>query len=77
MLHAALLSNRRRFVLVEVHLIPEPSDHSRGYDGGKSRDGRKRHILTDPEGLLPKATVTTADVHDSKAAPALLPPKSS
>ncbi|MFI7298887.1 transposase [Streptomyces sp. NPDC050121] len=37
-------------------------EDSRGYDGGKSRDGRKRHILT----------VTTADVHDSKTAPALL-----
>ncbi|WP_443046642.1 transposase [Streptomyces sp. DSM 40750] len=43
-----------------------------GYDGGKSRDGRKRHILTDTEGLLLEVTVTTADVHDSKAAPALL-----
>ena len=43
---------------------------SRGYDGGKSRDGRKRHILTDTEGLLLEVTVTTADVHDSKAAPA-------
>jgi transposase len=37
-------------------------EDSRGYDGGTSRDGRKRHILT----------VTTADVHDSKTAPALL-----
>jgi transposase len=47
-------------------------EDSRGYDGGKSRDGRKRHILTDTEGLLLEVTVTTADVHDSKAAPALL-----
>ncbi|WP_327419135.1 transposase [Streptomyces sp. NBC_01233] len=31
-----------------------------------------RHILTDTEGLLLEVTVTTADVHDSKAAPALL-----
>ncbi|MGW2979715.1 transposase [Streptomyces humidus] len=30
---------------------------SRGYDGGKSRDGRKRHILTDTEGLLLEVTV--------------------
>ncbi|WP_206751797.1 transposase [Streptomyces cadmiisoli] len=44
----------------------------RGYDDGKSRDGRKRHILTDTDGLLLEVTVTTADVHDSKAAPALL-----
>jgi transposase len=47
-------------------------EDSRGYDGGKSRDGRKRHIRTDTEGLLLEVTVTTADVHDSKAAPALL-----
>lgn len=47
-------------------------EDSRGYDSGKSRDGRKRHILTDTEGLLLEVTVTTADVHDSKAAPALL-----
>lgn len=47
-------------------------EDSRGYDGGKSRDGRKRHILTDTEGLLLEVTVTTADVHDSKAAPVLL-----
>ncbi|MFD7447028.1 IS5 family transposase [Streptomyces sp. NPDC059909] len=47
-------------------------EDSRGYDGGKSRDGRKRHILTDSEGLLLEVTVTTADVHDSKAAPTLL-----
>lgn len=47
-------------------------EDSRGYDGGKSRDGRKRHILTDTEGLLLEVTVTTADVHDSRGAPALL-----
>ena len=34
--------------------------------------GRKRHPLTDTDGLLLEVTVTTADVHDSKAAPALL-----
>ena len=37
---------------------------SRGYDGAKSRDGRKRHILTDTLGLLlespsPRPTCTT------------------
>ncbi|MEU1183666.1 IS5 family transposase [Streptomyces sp. NPDC005820] len=47
-------------------------EDSRGYDGGTSRDGRKSQILTDTEGLLLEVTVTTADVHDSKAAPALL-----
>jgi transposase len=45
---------------------------SRGYDGGKMRDGRKRHILTDTGGLLLEVTVTPANVHDSQAAPDLL-----
>ncbi|GAA5706833.1 transposase [Streptomyces avermitilis] len=47
-------------------------EDSRRYDNGKSRDGHKRHILTDTEGLLLEVTLPTADVHDSKAAPALL-----
>ncbi|KUN57830.1 hypothetical protein AQJ46_45740 [Streptomyces canus] len=37
-------------------------EDSRGYGGGKSRDGRKRHVLTDTEGLLLEVTVITADV---------------
>lgn len=45
---------------------------SRGYDGAKSRDGRKRHILTDTLGLLLEVGVTAANVHDSMAAPELL-----
>jgi transposase len=45
---------------------------TRGYDGNKKRDGRKRHVLTDTQGHLLEVTVTPADVHDSKAAPALL-----
>jgi len=45
---------------------------SRGYDGAKSRDGRKRHILTDTLGLLLEVSVTPANVHDSMAAPQLL-----
>ncbi|MFK4272503.1 IS5 family transposase [Streptomyces milbemycinicus] len=40
--------------------------------GSRGRDGRKRHILTDTGGLLLEATVTPANVHDSKAAPALV-----
>src|SRR5512147_233304 len=44
-------------------------EDSCGYDGGKMRDGRKRYVLTDSEGLLLQVTVTPADVHDSKAAP--------
>ncbi|MFG2560286.1 transposase [Streptomyces sp. NPDC048496] len=37
-------------------------EDNRGYDGGKKRDGRKRHVLTDSEGLLLQVTVTPADV---------------
>lgn len=44
-------------------------EDSRGYDDGKLRDGRKRHVLTDSEGLLLEVAVTPANVHDSKAAP--------
>jgi transposase len=45
---------------------------TRGFDGGKLRDGRKRHVLTDSGGLLLEVTVTPANVHDSQAAPGLL-----
>ncbi|GAA3367784.1 hypothetical protein GCM10020367_65410 [Streptomyces sannanensis] len=40
---------------------------TRGYDGGKMRDGRKRHILTNSGGLLLEVTVTAGNVHDSQA----------
>lgn len=45
---------------------------TRGFDGGKLRDGRKRHVLTDSLGLLLEVSVTPAGVHDSKAAPDLM-----
>lgn len=45
---------------------------TRGVDGNKLRDGRKRHILTDTAGLLLEVVVTPANVHDSKAAPGLI-----
>lgn len=45
---------------------------SRGRDGAKLRDGRKRHVPTDTLGLLLEVTVTPANVHDSKAAPELI-----
>jgi putative transposase len=40
----------------------------RGYDGGKKVAGRKRHILVDTEGALPKARVHPADIHDRSGA---------
>jgi putative transposase len=33
---------------------------ARGYDGGKKVRGRKRHLLVDTEGLIPKASRATA-----------------
>ena len=39
----------------------------RGYDGGKRVKGRKRHIVTDTQGLLLAVKVHSANEHDSKA----------
>jgi transposase len=44
----------------------------RGYDAGKKVKGRKRHILTDTNGLLVTATVHPADVQDRDGAVPLL-----
>ena len=40
---------------------------NRGYDCGKRLKGRKRHIITDTEGLLLAVKVHAANEHDSKA----------
>lgn len=45
---------------------------SRGYDGGKQINGRKRHIITDCPGLLLVVAVTAANVGDREAAVPLL-----
>lgn len=44
----------------------------RGYDAGKKVKGRKRHILTDTNGLLVAAAVHAADVQDRDGAVPLL-----
>ena len=41
----------------------------RGYDAGKKVKGRKRHILTDTNGLLVEAVVHSADIQDRDGAP--------
>jgi transposase len=46
--------------------------HSRGYDGGKKINGRKRHIVTDALGLLLVVAVTAASTGDRDAAYTLL-----
>ncbi|MFE0654688.1 transposase [Streptomyces sp. NPDC059534] len=45
---------------------------SRGFDGGKKINGRKRHIVVDTTGLLLTVMVTTANVTDREAAQVLL-----
>jgi putative transposase len=44
----------------------------RGYDGGKKVHGRKRHLVVDTQGLLLKAKVLPADLHDRPAAERVL-----
>jgi len=41
---------------------------ARGYDGNKRIKGRKRHIITDTQGLLLSVNVHSAQEHDSKTA---------
>ena len=45
---------------------------SRGFDGGKLINGRKRHMVVDTLGLLLGVMVTAADVGDRTAAKVLL-----
>ena len=44
----------------------------RGYDGAKKVNGRKRHILTDTEGLPVRVAVLPADMTDREGAKVLL-----
>lgn len=49
------------------------SRDTRGFDGPKLINGRKRHLVVDTKGLLLTVKVTPADVTDRDAARALLP----
>jgi putative transposase len=46
----------------------------RGYDGGKTVNGRKRHLLVDTQGLVIRAVVHPADRADRDGATRLLAP---
>ena len=46
---------------------------SRGYDGGKKINGRRRHLICDTVGLLLMINVTSGDVTDRQAATDMLP----
>jgi putative transposase len=43
-----------------------------GFDGGKKVNGRKRHLLVDTTGLVLKAVVHPADLHDREGGKLLL-----
>lgn len=45
---------------------------SRGFDGGKLINGRRRHIVTDCLGLLRGVAMTAANIGDREAATGLL-----
>ncbi len=49
------------------------SRDTRGFDGAKLINGRKRHLIVDTKGLLITVRVTRADVTDRNAARELLP----
>jgi hypothetical protein len=49
-----------------------PNGGRHGYDGAKRLNGRKRHLLVDPLGLVIKVHMTAADVGDRDGAAALL-----
>ena len=46
---------------------------SRGYDGGKKINGRRRHVVTDCLGMILMVMVTAANVTDRQAARIMLP----
>ncbi|CAM5511747.1 DDE transposase [Streptomyces canarius] len=46
---------------------------TRGYDGGKKINGRRRHVITDCLGLILMVLVCAADVTDRQAARVMLP----
>ena len=60
------------------HRFPVQQDHgkrgTRGYDGGKKINGRKRHILVDTNGFLLKVKIHAANVQDRAGARLLLEP---
>lgn len=47
--------------------VTKISGECRGVDGGKKIKGRKRHIVTDTQGLLLGIKVHAANEHDSKS----------
>jgi len=69
---SGMVAGMRERAPVPASTVVTPGCDRRTATGPRSarqRVGRKRHPLTDTDGLLLEVTVTTADVHDSKAAP--------
>ena len=59
-------------VIDSQSLKTRESGGPRGFDAGKKIKGRKRHIVTDTQGLLVGAVVHTADIQDRDGAPDVL-----
>lgn len=57
---------------VKVKASATVGKDSRGWDGGKMINGRKRHLLTETHGLPLDVLVTSAALHDSRPAKELL-----
>ena len=64
---AAIIDSQSVKAAATVH------DSTRGYDGAKKINGRKRHLITDTLGLLLMILVTPADAGDRATAAAILP----
>jgi transposase len=58
--------------IIDSQSVPSHNGGPRGYDAGKRVNGRKRHIVTDTNGLLLAASVHPADIQDVHGAVPLL-----
>ncbi len=58
--------------VVDSHSVKAPAAKKRGYDAGKTTNGRKRHIAVDTDGRLLMVSLTTANISDSAGAQKIL-----
>ncbi|WP_267361518.1 MULTISPECIES: transposase [unclassified Methylobacterium] len=72
MRHQQNTSRESVFSVHQTGAIPVGAAGERGYDPARRIIGRKRHALTDTDGCLLMAGVSTADLNDSHGGTALL-----
>lgn len=65
-------SSRNAGVIDNQSVKTAESGGTRGFDAGKKLKGRKRHIVTDTQGLLVDTVVHTADIQDRDGTPDVL-----